>query len=384
MGGKGTLSCLLCAGLLPKDEEEVVEQHMKDHHRVFTNMTLVVASSKLEENQLAVVTKMVVDMGVAKVVVRIWEDQQKNSIDENKKDFPKMDTEVFKESGEVEFQKEEDEGDFEDIKCEVESDCDADDDCNIGEEEVTPTKKKRNYPKDRKKCLVKQGKIDKLIAEAGITLELGPCLCPLCPQTFHISDDASEKEYRRHIYQHRVSKWDCQCGVVHPKHKHNHPKKFHIYTVHRGTHHCPKCRQTFKDEVMYKEHVARHDAEIVPTMFICDSCGFVGKSQYLLNNHKAYHHDTTIVHCEMCGQGFQGRLKMMMHRRRAHINAGEKQCPYCGGTFTNLWRHMKVSHTEDKDKKYKCDFCEKGFVDNSRLQAHLRSRHTGEKPFPCR
>jgi len=124
--------------------------------------------------------------------------------------------------------------------------------------------------------------------------------------------------------------------------------------------------------------------EIVPTMFICDSCGFVGKSQYLLNNPRAYHHVTRIVHCETCGQGFQGRLKMIMHRRRAHINAGEKQCPYCGGSFTNLWRHMKVSHTEDKDKKYKCDFCEKGFVDNSRLQAHLRSRHTGEKPFPCR
>ena len=53
MGGKGTLSCLLCAGMLPKEEEEVVEQHMKDHHRVFTNMTLVVASSKLEETQLA-------------------------------------------------------------------------------------------------------------------------------------------------------------------------------------------------------------------------------------------------------------------------------------------------------------------------------------------
>ena len=47
------MSCLLCAGLLPKEEEEVVEQHMKDHHRVFTNMTLVVASSKLEATQLA-------------------------------------------------------------------------------------------------------------------------------------------------------------------------------------------------------------------------------------------------------------------------------------------------------------------------------------------
>merc|ERR1712032_1190651 len=51
-----------------------------------------------------------------------------------------------------------------------------------------------------------------------------------------------------------------------------------------------------------------------------------------------------------------GRLRMMMHRRRAHINSGKKQCTYCG----------------------------KGFVDNARMQGHIRSRHTGEKPFPCR
>merc|ERR1719282_2163985 len=127
------------------------------------------------------------------------------------------------------------------------------------------------------------------------------------------------------------------------------------------------------------------DLRSVGTEIMDASVGKSGKERKRTKQKdRAYHHDTTIVHCEMCGQGFQGRLKMMMHRRRAHINAGEKQCPYCGGTFTNLWRHMKVSHAEDKDKKYKCDFCEKGFVDNSRLQAHLRSRHTGEKPFPCR
>ena len=26
----------------------------------------------------------------------------------------------------------------------------------------------------------------------------------------------------------------------------------------------------------------------------------------------------------------------------------------------------------------------KGFVDNMRMKGHIRSRHTGEKPFPCR
>ena len=45
---------------------------------------------------------------------------------------------------------------------------------------------------------------------------------------------------------------------------------------------------------------------------------------------------------------------------------------------------MKVMHTEDKDKLYSCKYCGKGFVDNARMQGHIRSRHTGEKPFPCR
>ena len=121
MGGKGTLSCLLCAGLLPEKEEEVLEQHMKDHHRVFTNITLVVAATKLEADQLAVVTKMVVDMGVAKVVVSIWEDEQKKSTkEETKKDFPNLEPEIIlKEDSEVGIKADED-----DVKYEAESDCD--------------------------------------------------------------------------------------------------------------------------------------------------------------------------------------------------------------------------------------------------------------------
>ena len=381
MGGVGTLSCLLCSGLLPKEEEEVVEQHMKDHHRVFTNMTLLVASSKLEASQLAVVTKMVVDMGIAKVVVRVWEDAQKRSTHETKNELPKQGlSTVEKVDDGVEIKGGEEE-DFGEIKCEIDSDCDED--CS-NEGENIPTKKRRNYPKNRKRCLSKNGKIDKLIAESGISLEMGHCVCPMCAKDFLISDTASEKEYRRHVYHHRVSKWDCQCGVVHEKHKHNHPKKFHIYTVHRGTHHCSKCSQTFKEEQMYQDHLEQHSKEVVVSECICDSCGFTAKNQVLLNNHKAYKHDTQVVTCETCGMEFQGRLKMMMHRRRAHINAGKKQCPYCAGSYTNLWRHLKVMHTEDKDKLYTCNYCGKGFVDNDRLKGHIRSRHTGEKPFPCR
>ena len=46
------MSCVLCSGLLPRGEDEVVEQHMKEQHRVFTNLPLVVGTSRLEVGQL--------------------------------------------------------------------------------------------------------------------------------------------------------------------------------------------------------------------------------------------------------------------------------------------------------------------------------------------
>ena len=43
-----------------------------------------------------------------------------------------------------------------------------------------------------------------------------------------------------------------------------------------------------------------------------------------------------------------------------------------------------MMHTSESDKKYLCDKCNKGFIDITRLKEHMRSVHTGERPFPCR
>ena len=56
------MSCVLCSGLLPRGEDSVVEQHMKEQHRVFTNLPLVVGTSRRERGQLELFMGMVMEL----------------------------------------------------------------------------------------------------------------------------------------------------------------------------------------------------------------------------------------------------------------------------------------------------------------------------------
>jgi hypothetical protein len=352
------VTCLLCSGLLPAGEEGVVEQHMREQHRVFANMPLMVGATRLEGIKLELVAQMVADLG--REMPKAGDETKGESMDNLNKYYIYNDEDM--------------------VKCELESNSESD-----KEEEYKPEKVKRPYKKSTKKTPhEKMGKIDKVIRSTGFQPEMGPCVCPICRKDFVTTDAISEKAYRRHVYSHRVGKWNCDCGVVHETHKHNHPKKFHIYTVHRGSLHCSTCHQTFRDESLYKEHIEKHGAGNGSTECICDDCGFTAKNKYLLSNHKAYKHDHTVTTCELCGDQFQGRLKMMVHKRRSHTNAGPKQCPHCGGTYSQIWKHMREMHTEEKDKKYHCEYCQRGFMERHKMEAHIRSAHTGEKPFACR
>ena len=46
-------------------------------------------------------------------------------------------------------------------------------------------------------------------------------------------------------------------------------------------------------------------------------------------------------------------------------------------------RHVQSKHTDSADRKYKCSFCGKGFVNAQRLKEHINI-HTGERPYMCK
>jgi len=41
-------------------------------------------------------------------------------------------------------------------------------------------------------------------------------------------------------------------------------------------------------------------------------------------------------------------------------------------------------HTNDSDKKYKCEECGKGFVEKGKLEIHTTSVHIRNRPYACR
>jgi len=60
-------------------------------------------------------------------------------------------------------------------------------------------------------------------------------------------------------------------------------------------------------------------------------------------------------------------------------------CKDCGQKFsskTGLFKHMKLKHTDQKSKPFKCDSCDKRFAYASSLVSH-KLLHTVGKPYEC-
>lgn len=239
------------------------------------------------------------------------------------------------------------------------------------EEEIKIVKKKRGT----KKGAIINGCVDKKTLPK--TLTLGSCKCPFCKKQFDISDLASEKVYRRHLYVHRVKKFECQCEKTWQSEK---DLKLHIYTSHRGNFHCETCRETFQTEEMYEKHVASDPHKIEP--LVCDDCGFTSTSNSTFYSHIKYQHDKNIRKCELCDKEFEGTFRLKLHMRTFH--AEKKPCPLCGEMIKKTWVHMKNMHTKDSDKRYQCDQCGKGFLDMDKLRGHHISVHLKARPYVCR
>ena len=60
-------------------------------------------------------------------------------------------------------------------------------------------------------------------------------------------------------------------------------------------------------------------------------------------------------------------------------------CEICGEMYGSkvMSRHVQSKHTDSADRKYKCSFCGKGFVNAQRLKEHINI-HTGERPYMCK
>ena len=114
---------------------------------------------------------------------------------------------------------------------------------------------------------------------------------------------------------------------------------------------------------------------------VCDICG---KAVFGLTAHRKSHLEilNQNVACPDCGNTYRSHISLANHIANVHEKI---PCSICGEMISKKreTRHFQQKHTSDSDKKFKCKFCGKGFVENSRLRDHVNT-HTGEKPYICK
>lgn len=124
--------------------------------------------------------------------------------------------------------------------------------------------------------------------------------------------------------------------------------------------------------------------------FMCRYCEVKYESKRDLRNHASdYHAADMNFHCTICEKTFAKTNRLLSHLKthERHNNAPPERgpCKVCNKILplNNMKRHLIVVHTNDKEKEFKCKFCEKKFSLFDQLTRHEAIHQNNEKNYLC-
>ena len=146
----------------------------------------------------------------------------------------------------------------------------------------------------------------------------------------------------------------------------------HFKVTHDIYEKCHKCNQLY--------------IKLFDEIHVCKSPKKVAKQTYNKKGtvcgkktHNAEFHSTTPATCHKgCGKTVRNQYTL-----KTHQCSMEMPCPICGKVVTQISRHTRLWHTSDSEKKWKCEYCGKGFIDEGPLANHTKI-HLKLKPHKCR
>ena len=116
--------------------------------------------------------------------------------------------------------------------------------------------------------------------------------------------------------------------------------------------------------------------------FVCELCSFQTNDQKRLEKHINLSHvknsnDENKLPCHACGEFFDSKDMLMMHRKNKHSSI-VKKCNWfrngsCSYTDNMCWYSHDLTSEE---LQHKCRFCGNCFNSKSELMAHRKSHHS--------
>ena len=90
--------------------------------------------------------------------------------------------------------------------------------------------------------------------------------------------------------------------------------------------------------------------------------------------------------CDFCDKLFDGLWKKKRHEK-SHANdkksSQSKNCEFCKKSFRSYRDRERHERIHTGERPFKCDICQKRFSDSGALKGH-EPVHTGTKPFECK
>ncbi|XP_037042324.1 gastrula zinc finger protein XlCGF58.1-like isoform X2 [Bradysia coprophila] len=116
-------------------------------------------------------------------------------------------------------------------------------------------------------------------------------------------------------------------------------------------------------------------------IFQCDKCSVGYKSLRTLHKHIQNHNRQDKVQCKIC-KGFYNTSQLPLH---IQIHTGPPyNCPICLKKFEMIhsWKkHCRIMHRE---KTFKCEKCQRSFLQKHALMDHMQTHEEREKSFTCK
>ncbi|KAL7742714.1 hypothetical protein ACLKA6_013056 [Drosophila palustris] len=144
----------------------------------------------------------------------------------------------------------------------------------------------------------------------------------------------------------------------------------------RKPHQCEMCGKQFRAISTLSRHLRTHEQRQEQQ---CKHCEKLFTHRSALLSHEMRHTQIRRFACTSCDKCFYTRNQMDTHRRKLHANGADPipptHLPFACELCSNSYRSASMLSTHKLKKhyrmaKYRCEQCDKKFVDAERLQQH--------------